>query len=409
VILNPVELVVLQGTSLCNLNCTYCDLSSESRRTKLSMDPALIERVFTQLFQSGRTAPEVTVLWHSGEPLTLPHSYYDDAIARILEIKAAFAGEAISIKFGIQTNGVLIDDEWCQFFTRHADRLEIGVSCDGPNDLHDAFRVNWSNRDTHRQTVRGMDLLHQHGIKYKLIAVVTRHTLRQPERFLQFFVDRRDHLSGFHFNILAEATSSNRNLSYSALDRDEFYAFYRRLLALSRGSPDGRPPFEILNFTQATARILASKDRPGSSYFEQATAPLRSLNVDARGNITTFYAGLSVDTLSGLYGDGVGLSLGNIFETSLDDMVTSEKLQRMLHDFARSKWACETSCEYFSVCPGGFDLLKRKSLGSFDATETAECLIHVKTLVDAVLDDMSDHVRQLSTSSGVPADDRAIR
>src|ERR1019366_3792235 len=96
--LSPVELVVLQGTSFCNLNCKYCDLSVEGRRTKSSMGPALIDRFFTELFQSGRVAPEVTILWHSGEPLTLPPSYYDDAIARILSLKGALASDGVSLR-----------------------------------------------------------------------------------------------------------------------------------------------------------------------------------------------------------------------------------------------------------------------------------------------------------------------
>ena len=82
--LSPVQLIILQGTSFCNLNCTYCDLSVESRRTKSAMEPRLIERLFTELFASGRLAPQVTIVWHSGEPLTLPPSYYDDAIDLIL-------------------------------------------------------------------------------------------------------------------------------------------------------------------------------------------------------------------------------------------------------------------------------------------------------------------------------------
>jgi uncharacterized protein len=334
----------------------------------------------------------VTVLWHSGEPLTLPPSYYDDAIARILRLKAALASNEISLRFGIQTNGVLIDDDWCRFFARHASRLDVGVSCDGPADLHDMFRVNWNGRTTHMQTLRGMDLLHSNDIKYKLIAVVNRQTLREPERFYKFFFERREQLSGFHFNVLADGNSPHPDLAYAADDRTAYYSFYRRLLALSRASHE---PFEILNFTQGTARILASKDPRARSFFEQATTPLKSLSVDARGNITTFYAGLSPDTLRDLYGDGMGLSLGNIFETPLEEMAGSEKLQRMMHDFARSKRACETSCEYFSVCPGGFDLLKKQSLGSFDSSETVECLIHVKTLVNALLDDIQDHVRQV--------------
>lgn len=389
----PVELVVLQGTSLCNLNCTYCDLSAASRRKNLSMAPELLERFFAELFRSSHLGAEVSVLWHSGEPLTLPPSYYEDAIARILRLKTASA-KSLSVRFGIQTNGVLIDDEWCRFFSRHADVLEVGVSCDGPEDLHDAFRVNWSGRPTHRLAERGMELLARAGIKYKLIAVVTRLTLQNAERLFQFASEKRDQVSGFHFNILAEATSAVPQLAYSANDRDEFYAFYRRLLALSRRSQDGHSPFEVQNFTQTAARILAPENHRGPSHFEQSSAPLRSLNLDAKGNVTTFYAGLSVDTLNGLYGDGMGLSLGNILDTPLGDMFNSPKLQRMVEDFSRSRRACETACDYFSVCPGGFDLLKRRSLGSFDSTETVECRIHVKTLVDAVLDDMADHVKR---------------
>ncbi len=186
------------------------------------MGPVLIERFFAQLFQSGRLAPAATVLWHSGEPLTLPPTYYDDAIEQILRLKRALGPEGTSLRFGIQTNGVLIDDNWRRLFERHAHHLDIGISCDGPEDLHDLFRVNWNGRATHRQTLRGMDLLHESGIKYKLIAVVTRHTLRQPDRFYEFFFERREQLLGFHFNVPADSRSTNPDIAYSADDRAAF-------------------------------------------------------------------------------------------------------------------------------------------------------------------------------------------
>lgn len=389
--LSPVELIVLQGTSFCNLNCKYCDLSAESRRTRTAMDAGLIERLFTELFESGRLSPEVTVLWHSGEPLTLPPSYYDETIAIILELGHRLA-PGVSLKFGIQTNGVLINDDWCRFFKRHEGRLDVGVSCDGPNDLHDLYRLNWNGRTTHTQTLRGMDLLSRNGIKYKIIAVVTRNTLRQPEKFYDFFFDRREHLSGFHFNILAEGQSSDLNLAYSADDRSAYYSFYRRLLELNRATTDAGQEFEILNFSQGFARIFASQRAGAPRFVEETSAPLKSISVDARGNVTTFYAGLSIEVLREAYGDGEGLSLGNIFETSFEDMVRSDKLHRIMQDFALSTRSCEASCEYFSVCSGGFEILKKKSFGTFEACETVECLIHVKTLIDALLDDVGDHV-----------------
>jgi uncharacterized protein len=385
----PAELVVLQGTSFCNLNCKYCDLSVESRRTKSVMEPKLIERFFTELFNSGLCAREVTVLWHSGEPLTLPPAYYEEAISLILGLRDRLASDDVSVKFGIQTNGVLIDEDWCRFFKRHEERLSVGVSCDGPSDLHDLYRLNWNERATHRRTIHGMDLLHKNGIKYKVIAVVTRNTLRQPGEFYDFFFGRREQLSGFHFNILAEGNSSDPNLAYSAEDRTAYYLFYRRILELNRKA--GRE-FEVLNFSQAVARIVSSKGAGSARFFEEASAPLKALNLDVRGNVTTFYAGLSIDTLHDLYGDGKGLSLGNIFEVSFEDMIRSEKLRRIMQDFTLSARACETSCEYFSVCSGGFDILKKQKLGTFEAGETVECVIHVKALVDAVLDDIGDHL-----------------
>lgn len=390
--LSPVELVVLQGTSFCNLNCGYCDLSPESRRQKTAMEPHLIKRLFTELFQSGRLAREVMVVWHSGEPLTLPPSYYDEAIGIIVELNESLSSDKVSLKFGLQTNGVLIDEEWCRFFKRHEERFHLGVSCDGPGNLHDLFRVNWDNRATHTKAVRGMDLLHQHGIKYKIIAVVTNETLRQPEAFYRFFFDRREQLSGFHFNILARGNSTNPALGYSIDDRPAYYSFYRRLLELDRETRAAGHEFEILNFSQSAARILASDAAGTRMFFDESTAPLKALNVDARGNVTTFYAGLGIDVLRDAYGDGKGLSLGNIFEESFEEMVRSDKLRRIMDDFALSRRSCEASCEYFSVCTGGFEVVKKQSLGTFDASETAECVIHVKALTDALLDDIGDHL-----------------
>lgn len=397
--LEPVELIVLQGTSFCNLNCKYCDLSADSRRTKAVMQPRLLERLFTELFTSERLAPQVTVVWHSGEPLTLAPAYYDDAISLILALRDTLAPGKVSVKFDIQTNGVLINDDWCRFFKRHQDRLAVGVSCDGPSELHDLYRLNWNGRSSHAQTVRGMDLLHAHGLEYKIIAVVTGKTLSQPESFYDFFFERREQLTGFHFNILAEGRSADRDLSYSVHDRSAYYAFYRRILELNREKHDQGHEFDILNFSQGVARISASKTTNATRYFEAASAPLKSLNVDALGNVTTFYAGLSVDVLRDEYGDGNGLSLGNILDTPFEEMARSPKLQRIMRDFALSARSCEASCEYFKVCSGGFELTKKQTIGTFAASETVECVIHVKTLVDALLDDIGEHLELRSSQS----------
>ncbi len=398
--LEPIELIVLQGNSLCNLDCKYCDLSAESRRERRTMPISLLRRLFEDLFAGEHLGGDVTVVWHSGEPLSLPPSYYDEAMGLILSIGERSAKD-ISVRFRIQTNGVLINEQWCDLFSRWRGVLGVGISCDGPAALHDAYRVNWNGGPTHEKTVRGMDLLQAHGIPYKLIAVVTPQTLAHPRAFLEFFLARRQFLSDFHFNILAEADCVDPRFAYSTNDRDAYYAFYRALLELLREAEHAGQPFKVQNFSQTMARILAAEGKDGLGHHRHASAPLKSISVDAQGNITTFYAGLAITTLKDLYGDGRGLSIGNIHESSFDGMLRTGKLDRIIRDFRVSEQACERACPYFAICPGGYELTKQVTLGTFDASETTECKIHVQTLVDALLDDLDSHIRSDSMDAAV--------
>ncbi len=396
-----IDLVVLQGTPFCNLNCTYCDLSRESRQTRIFMVPELIERSFREIFESPFLSDTLTVIWHSGEPLTLPIVYYDDAIDRILAIRTACGRDDVDVRFDIQTNGVLIDEAWCAFFVRHATHLDLGMSCDGPVGMHDAFRKNWGGRESHAAVVRAFDLLAAHGIAPKVIAVVTDLTLDDPDSFFEFFWKRRTEIRGFHFNALADGrTAADPALNYDASDRERYRSFYRRLiyLATSHAGPDDA--FGIDNLTHGLRRILAAGDRVVDEPEAQATAPLQSLNIDANGFVTSFYAGLAPDAFPERYTGG--MALGNIRDTSLQEIVGSPKLTSIARDFERSRAACAAACPYFGVCPGGFELTKLAHHGDFDGSETPECAIHVKALTDALLDELEAHSAN-TTCHGVPA------
>lgn len=390
-LLRPIELVVLQGTSFCNLNCTYCDLSVESRRTRRVMPFDLIDKSFNEIFSSGLCAEQVDIIWHSGEPLTQKPDYYEEAIQRILKGKAEHPQCNTRLHFDIQTNGVLIDREWQDFFVRHRHHLSVGISCDGPEAMHDQFRVNWSNRSTHFKTVDGMRKLAEADIKFKVIAVVTDAAMADPEAFFDFFWSWRNHLRGFHFNILASGDASDDPaLRYASEDRERYARFYRKLLDIARARRAAENGFAIQNFSQALARILNPRLPGHALHAEESSAPIKSLTIDADGNVTTFYAGLVVDAFPNQYGDGKGFSLGNIRETSLSALLTSTKLQRMMDDFAVSRAACASACPYFSVCSGGFELTKLSRFGRFDAAETPECEIHVKAMTDALIEDISE-------------------
>lgn len=388
--LQSVEQLVLQGTPFCNLNCTYCDLSEESRRTKSKMPLSLVYQLLEQLIDEQLLSTEVVVIWHSGEPLVLPVNYYIEAVEGILEFCKQKAPE-ISVKFDFQTNATLINDNWCDFFEKYLDIINLGVSCDGPQKLHDAFRIDWKSRGAYERARDGMNALESRKIPYNLIAVVSKKTMVNVEEFFSYFLNHRKVVTDFHFNILASPVNTAEELDYSEDDRQMYYSFYRKMFEFWTKNESAGRYLPIRNFTQTLQRLASYEDTTNNTDFvKESSAPLKSLNMDVEGNITTFYAGLDIGTEVNRYGDNQGLGLGNIQTKSLVDMLSSVKLAKIVNDFNKCHLNCESECDYYSVCPGGFELLQL----SRNKVETTECVIHVKTLTDAVIDECSKSIEK---------------
>src|SRR6187397_671006 len=134
------ELLVIQPTPFCNLNCEYCYLPDRSSTARMS--ERVLRRTFEQVLSSGFARGSMTVVWHAGEPLVLPIAYYEHAIAMLAELNTA----SLTIHHALQTNATLINAAWCEFIKRH--HVRVGVSVDGPAFLHDARRKTRSGRGT---------------------------------------------------------------------------------------------------------------------------------------------------------------------------------------------------------------------------------------------------------------------
>lgn len=387
--IGPVELVVLQGTPFCNLNCSYCYLTKNSRRDKSIMAISLIDTIFDKILSSQYLGLGLRISWHSGEPLVLGTSYYRQAIDTIIKIKIAKCSPDFSILFDIQTNGTLINQEWCDFFNEYNDVLSVGVSCDGPSFLHDTHRKNWVGKPTHKLTQAGMDLLCKNNIKFDLIAVVSREGLDYPAQFIDFFTRYTDHIQEFHFNLHDEIIlqgDESESLKIYAKKYDFFLNFLLNIL--NEDSALRRP--KIRNFS-SFYNMLFSKEGKSLHYDARSMShPFKSLTFDTKGNVSTFYAGLTIDDCKDLYKDGCGLIVGNIVEHDLDQIAATSKLKKIADDFEQSHQVCEAECDYYGLCSGGYNLIKFKRFGKFDVAETPECYIHVKTFAKSLLDHLND-------------------
>lgn len=390
----PIEMVVLQGTSFCNLNCSYCYLSETSRRTKSSMAIATVRAIFQSLLRSEFVRDSFRVSWHSGEPLVLPPSYYREAIDAVLEISDQIHGGRFQIQFDIQTNATLITQEWCDFLKDYGHVLTIGVSCDGPASLHDRYRVNWAGKPTHAQTQAGMDRLAANGIKFDVTAVVSRNGLDRAEEFLGFFAQYVQSIREFHFNLHDEFFIEDANSVQVIAYREKYQHFLGALLDLT-GSSLAYP--SLRNFSLFFNRLFGEKGTRPEYDARTMCMPFRTLSIETNGDVTTFYAGLTLDEcrdLKNLYGDEKGFVIGNILREDLSVIARSPKLRQIAGDFETSHAACERSCAYFELCSGGYNLIKYRRFGTFDATETPECSVHVKTMADTLLSHINAHAKE---------------
>jgi uncharacterized protein len=134
------QLIVIQPTSLCNMNCTYCYLGNRSRSNFMSR--SVLEAVGRNVCRSKLINPLVEVSFHSGEPLLAGTDWFNEAI----DTFAASWPSHISATYSVQTNAILINKTWETLFDAH--RIPVSVSLDGPERLNDLDRRNWAGRGT---------------------------------------------------------------------------------------------------------------------------------------------------------------------------------------------------------------------------------------------------------------------
>jgi uncharacterized protein len=171
--------------AICNLDCKYCFfLSKESLYpdSKFRMADDLLETYIRQLLQSHR-APEVSVAWQGGEPTLMKLPFF----RRSIELVERYRQPGQKIQHTIQTNGTILDDEWCALFKQHG--FLVGLSIDGPRHIHDAYRVDKQGRGTFDNVVRAWTLLRKHGVDTNVLCTVHAANQDAPLEVYRFFRD----------------------------------------------------------------------------------------------------------------------------------------------------------------------------------------------------------------------------
>lgn len=178
----------------CNLRCSYCfylekkDLFGRSQATRMTEDT--LEMFVREYIRSHDAAAEIVFAWQGGEPTLRGLDFF----RHVVELQRRYA-DGRTITNALQTNGMLIDDEWAQFLAAH--QFLVGISIDGPPEVHDAYRVDAGSRPTSARVLEGLARLQAHAVEFNTLTVVSSLNAKQPLKVYRYLKEIGSHYLQF--------------------------------------------------------------------------------------------------------------------------------------------------------------------------------------------------------------------
>lgn len=359
------KLFILQPTTFCNIDCDYCYLFDRDNHNFMSLET--LEVAIQQLFSSLFLSPRITIMWHAGEPLVAPIDYYKEAVRLVKKYNTS----GIQVFYVIQTNGTLINQDWCEFFAEN--EIKIGVSIDGPKFANDAHRKTRAGKGVFERVVQGIELLRSNSIEFHCIAVVSDPATINGTAFYDFFEKLGCTSLAINFQ---ESEGANRVNSLLTSDKDyEIKEFIRSV----------REAWQKSNYKISSREFSFYLKRLIEGEFETCPAPqdseaFRIISVDYKGDYSTFSPELlGVETNLGKF------VLGNVHTSEFEESVYTESFERFYNSIAQGIRLCAEHCEYFGVCGGGTPSNKYFENGDFSSTTTRACETNVKFFADEAI------------------------
>jgi uncharacterized protein len=375
---NPrVQLLIFQATAFCNIDCKYCYLPNRLDTRRIS--PSLISRAVERVIETGWLKDRLSVVWHAGEPLTVGHNCLEQLIDACAPLSAV-----ARVQHRVQTNATLIDARFCEIFK--AKGVRIGVSIDGPADLHDRNRIRRNKTGTFNEVIRGIQYLKEFSLPFDAICVLTAASLDRAEEIYEFFSNLGAATVGFNVD---ELEGMNRHSTiYNTHSMEKLANFWDRIFRIH---------FERRAFRLREADSPLDFLRHGGlrDHQRQLVDPFTILTVGVDGSVGTFCPEL-LGQKHPRFGD---FSIGNIESQSFDRMMAGSRFLEMKAEIQSGVDRCKQECMYFDMCGGGAPSNKVSEHGSFDVTETMHCKATKKLLIDALFRQVRMHRSVKAASS----------
>lgn len=341
----PYHLVVMQPTTLCNADCTYCYLPFRDRHHLMLVEVA--EAVAEGVADQNADAP-VTILWHCGEPLAAGLEHFERLLAPFEALR-----ESGRVTHRVQTNATLIDDDWCELLLRY--EISVGISIDGPAVLNDANRVDWKGQGIFDRVMRGVRRLRAHQIPFNVIAVVSPETIVRSTELFAFMDELGPTSLAINIEELELANATRLEVS-----RDQAENFWRALLEHLGSESELR----IRELTALASYLASPGDGTGVAR-PRESGPTVSWD----GDVVV----LALELLGAHAPEYDDFVVGNVSRTPLKDIMAHIGEAVYVREFAVGLANCRASCSLWDFCQGAHASSRYFEHGNFTATETAFC------------------------------------
>jgi uncharacterized protein len=319
----------------CNLECDYCFfLKKESLypNSNFRMSDDLMEAYIRQTIE-GHDVPQVTISWQGGEPTLMGLDFF----RRTIEVEKKFARPGRRIENTLQTNGVLLDEEWCRFL--HDNHFLVGLSLDGPRPLHDAFRHDKGGKSVFDRVVRAARLMQKHEVEFNILSTVNAINSRHPLEVYRFF---RDELGARYIQlipIVERANETGYQEGTTVTDRTVDSEQYGRFLVAIFDEWVRRDVGRM--FVTFFDAVLASYLQGASTICVLSPTCGESVALEHTGDLYSCDHYVEPRYL-----------LGNIQERSIRELVASEKQRRFGQDKSATLPRTCRECEFLFTCHG---------------------------------------------------------
>ena len=353
--------VVMQPTTLCNLDCSYCYLPFRKIDRKM---PVEVARAVAASVNPWSRTGRFSVVWHGGEPLAAGREHF----------AALLAPFAADVEHHVQTNATLIDDAWCEFFVEHG--IRVSVSVDGP-EARNGDRVTRGDKPAYDRIVRGIDALRRHDIPFSALCVVARPEPGLATELYGYFLELGCDVLGINIEEL-EGVNLRDNRHPAA----EVRAFWAELVDAWRRDPR----IHLREIEWSLRYAAAVLDGTADTVLPRRLDPIPTVAQD--GSVV-----LLSPELAGFTDERFGdFSSGNVLATPLRQILhAAARGTGWVGEFLAGVEMCRAECPYFGFCGGAHAANRYFELGRFDATETDHCRNSKIRLLEGVLDHAAAH------------------